>query len=107
MYTEIRTCRPTIGAVPDSLDVVGETGIAIETYHLGHLVGSCFSETGPINEIVPIRAFSSLDDRQACRAALMAESEWRALLPAFRDPVEVADIGMLRPAAARPRRLTF
>lgn len=102
MYYEIRTYRLKNGSIPDYLKAVGETGIAIQKKHLGHLVGYFFSEIGPINEIVHIWAFDSLDERERRRAALMADPDWRAFLPKIRDLIEVADNKIMKPAAFLP-----
>jgi hypothetical protein len=102
MYYEIRTYRLKNGAIPDYLAVVGEIGIAIQKKHLGNLVGYFFSEIGPINEIVHIWAFTSLDDRQERRARLMADPDWRAFLPKIRDLIETADNKIMKPAAFSP-----
>jgi len=103
MYYEIRTYRLKNGAIPDYLKVVGDEGIAIQTKHLGTLVGYFFSEIGPINEIVHIWAFASLDDRSERRARLMADPDWRAFLPKIRDLIEVADNKIMKAAAFSPR----
>lgn len=101
MYIEIRTYRLRNGAIPDYLAAVTE-GIAIQRRHLGTLVGYYSSEIGPINQIVHIWAFASLDDREARRAALMADPDWRAFLPRIRDLIEVAETKIMKPAAFSP-----
>ena len=102
MYYEIRTYRLRNGAIPEYLKVVREEGIAIQKKHLGTLVGYFFSEIGPINEIVHIWAFESLDDRAARRAGLMADPDWQGFLPKIRDLIEVADNKIMKPAAFSP-----
>lgn len=97
MFYEIRTYRLKNGAVPTYLDAVAE-GIEIQKRHLEHLVGYFFSEIGPINEIVHIWAFASLDDRQARRARLNADPQWQAFLPRIRDLIEVAETKIMKPA---------
>ena len=101
MYIEIRTYRLSNGAIPDYLAAVAE-GIEIQRRHLGTLVGYYSSEIGPINQIVHIWAFASLDDREARRAALMADPDWRAFLPRIRDLIEVAETKIMKPAAFSP-----
>ena len=91
MFNEIRTYRLKNGAIPGYLKVVGEEGIEIQKKHLGHLFGYFLSEIGPINEIVHIWAYESLDDRSARRARLAADPAWQAFLPKIRDLIEVAD----------------
>ncbi|MGG7516510.1 NIPSNAP family protein [Allorhizobium undicola] len=98
MFYEIRTYRLKNGAIPGYLKAVGEEGIAIQKEHLGHLVGYYFSEIGPINEIVHIWAFASLDDRDARRARLAADPRWQAFLPRIRDLIELAENKIMKPA---------
>lgn len=98
MYYEIRTYRLKNGAIPGYLKVVGEEGIAIQKKHLGQLVGYYFSEIGPINEIVHIWAYESLDDREARRARLAGDPAWQAFLPKIRDLIEVAENKIMKPA---------
>ncbi|MGP4753287.1 NIPSNAP family protein [Agrobacterium pusense] len=98
MFYEIRTYRLKNGAIPAYLKVVEEEGIEIQKSHLGELVGYFFSEIGPINEIVHIWAFSSLDDREERRARLMADPRWLSFLPKIRDLIEVAENKIMKPA---------
>lgn len=102
MFVEIRTYRLKNGGIPEYLKVVGETGIAIQKKHLGNLVGYFSSEIGPVNEIVHIWSFASLDDRQARRARLAADPEWQAFLPKIRDLIVTADNKIMTPAAFSP-----
>ena len=102
MFVEIRTYRLKNGAVPAYLKVVEEEGIAIQKAHLGQLVGYFSSEIGPINEIVHIWAFDSLDDRERRRSALMADPAWQAFLPKIRDLIEVAENKIMKPARFSP-----
>lgn len=83
MFYEIRTYRLRNGAIPTYLKVVEEEGIAIQRKHLGELVGYFFSEIGPINEIVHIWAYPSLDERERRRAALMNDAAWRIFFPRY------------------------
>lgn len=101
MYIEIRTYRLRNGALPAYLAAVAE-GIAIQKRHLGALVGYYSSEIGPINEIVHIWAFASLDDRDARRARLNADPDWIAFLPRIRDLIEVAENKIMKPAPFSP-----
>lgn len=102
MFVEIRTYRLKNGAIPEYLKVVGEQGIAIQKKHLGTLVGYFSSEIGPINEIVHIWSFASLDDRQARRASLAADADWQAFLPRIRDLIVTAENKIMSPAAFSP-----
>lgn len=102
MLYEIRTYRLKNGSIPDYLKVVGEIGITIQQKHLGNLVGYFSSEIGPINEIVHIWGFDSLDDRQKRRAQLAADPEWQAFLPKIRDLIVTAENKIMTPAVFSP-----
>ena len=101
MFVEIRTYRLRNGTVPAYLAAVA-AGIAIQRRHLGALVGYYSAEIGPINQIVHIWAFASLDDREARRARLNADPEWIAFLPRIRDLIEEAESKIMKPAAFSP-----
>lgn len=90
------------GGTPEYLRVVGEIGIAIQKKHLGHLIGYFSSEIGPINEIVHIWGYATLDDRQTRRAQLAADSEWQAFLPKIRDLIVTAESKIMSPASFSP-----
>lgn len=102
MFYEIRTYQLKNGAIPDYLKVVEDEGIAIQARHLGSLVAYFHSEIGPLNEIVHIWAYASLDDRQARRARLMADPEWLAFLPKIRDLIVSGDNKIMKPARFSP-----
>lgn len=102
MFYEVRTYRLKNGAIAEYLKVVGEEGIAIQKKHLGNLAGYFYSEIGPVNEIVHIWGFSSLDDRQARRARLAADPDRQAFLPRIRDLIVTADNKIMSPAAFSP-----
>lgn len=102
MFYEIRTYRLKNGAIPAYLEVVEKEGIEIQKSHLGELVGYFFSEIGTINEIVHIWGFTSLDDWEKRRAALMADPAWQAFLPKIRDLIEVAENKIMKPARFSP-----
>ncbi|MEY9999916.1 hypothetical protein ABIA18_001714 [Sinorhizobium fredii] len=82
--------------------MVEEEGIAIQKKHLGGLVAYFFSEIGPINEIVHIWSYASLDERERRRAALLEDPDWRAFLPKIRDLIEVAENKIMKAARFSP-----
>ncbi|MBS7537996.1 NIPSNAP family protein [Ancylobacter lacus] len=102
MIYEMRTYRLKTGAVPAYVKLVGEEGIAIQRGHLGTLVGYFSSDIGPLNEIVHIWAYASLDDRAARRAALAADPAWQAFLPKIQALIEVMENKILLPTAFSP-----
>lgn len=102
MFYEIRTYRLRNGGVPEYLAAVGDSGIAIQKRHLGHLAGYFYSEIGPVNEIVHIWGYSTLDDRQARRAKLAEDPEWQSFLPKIRNLIVTAESKIMSPANFSP-----
>lgn len=102
MLYEMRTYRLRTGAVPAYVKLVAEEGIAIQQAHLGNLVGYFSSDIGPLNEIVHIWAYESLDDRAARRAALNADPAWLAFLPKIQALIEVMENKILLPTSFSP-----
>jgi len=102
MIYEMRTYRLRTGTVPSYLRLVEHEGIEIQKEHLGQLVGYFFSEIGPLNEIVHVWAYTSLDDRERRRIALGADPRWQAFLPKIQALIEVMDNKIMKPAAFSP-----
>ncbi len=102
MIYEMRTYRLKTGTLPAYLKLVEEEGIAIQKSHLGELVGYFYSEIGPLNQIVHMWAFASLDDREARRVALAADARWQLFAPKIQALIEVMENKILKPAAFSP-----
>ena len=102
MIYEMRTYRLKTGTVPAYVKLVAEEGIAIQKGHLGNLVGYFSSDIGPLNEIVHIWAYASLDDRAARRAALAADPAWQGFLPKIQALIEVMENKILLPTPFSP-----
>jgi hypothetical protein len=102
MYYEIRTYKIRTGAVPAYLKLVEEEGIALQKHHLGELVGYFFSEIGPLNQIVHMWAYTSLDDREARRQRLAEDPAWQAFSPKIQALLETMESKILKPAVFSP-----
>jgi hypothetical protein len=102
MIYEMRTYRLRTGNVPSYLQLVEQEGIEIQKEHLGHLVGYFFSEIGPLNEIVHVWAYASLDNRDRRRNALAADQRWQTFLPKIQALIEVMENKIMKPTAFSP-----
>ncbi len=102
MFYELRSYRLKTGTVPLYLKLVEEEGIAIQSAYLGGLAGYFATEIGPLNEIVHIWAYTSLDERERRRAALMRDARWLAFLPKIQALIETMETKILRPAPFSP-----
>ncbi len=102
MYYEIRTYQMKTGTVPAYLKLVEEEGIELQKRYLGELVGYFFSEIGPLNQIVHIWAYPSLDEREARRARLAADPAWQAFMPKIQALMDIMENKIMKPAAFSP-----
>jgi hypothetical protein len=102
MIYEMRTYRMKVGTVPAYLKLVDQEGIAVQKSHLGQLVGYFFSDIGALNEIVHIWAYADLNDREARRAALLADARWQQFLPKIQALIETMENKILKPASFSP-----
>lgn len=104
MIYEMRTYRLKVGAVAAYLKLVEEEGIAVQTSHLGQLVGYFSSEIGALNEIVHLWAYEDLNDRATRRAGLAADPRWREFLPKLQSLIETMENRILLPSQFSPLR---
>lgn len=76
MFYELRTytLKPTL--MGDWLALYQSDALAVQTEHLGQLVGFFTTEFGDVNQVVHIWAYTSLDDRTQRRAAMAADPRW-------------------------------
>jgi hypothetical protein len=102
MYYEIRTYKIRTGAVPAYLKLVEEEGIELQKKHLGQLVGYFFSEIGPLNQIVHMWAYASLDERETRRKRLADDPAWQAFSPKIQALLETMESKIMKPAAFSP-----
>ena len=102
MIVEQRTYRLKAGTVRDYLRTYEAEGLPLQKKHLGRLVGSFFTEIGPLNEIVHLWAYDSLDDRAARRAALSADPAWVTYAPKIFAFIEIQESKILVPAPFSP-----
>ncbi|SAL76321.1 NIPSNAP family protein [Caballeronia arvi] len=104
MFYEIRTYRIRTGAVPAYLKLVEEEGIELQKKYLENLVGYFQSEIGPLNQIVHIWAYPSLDERERRRAALANDPAWQAFAPKIQALMEEMENKIMRPTSFSPLR---
>ncbi len=102
MFYEMRTYRLRVGAMPAYLDLVANEGIALQKKYLGELVAYFTSDLGPLNQIVHIWRFASLDDRDLRRKQLLADAEWQAFLPKLQPLIEEMECKIMCPTRFSP-----
>jgi hypothetical protein len=80
MIVDCRTYMLKPGAVMPYLTLYQREGLPVQTKHLGRPVGYYHTETGPLNQIVHMWKYESVEDRAKRRAALQADPDWQAYL---------------------------
>ena len=75
-FVEIREYQLVTGAVGEYLSAYREHGYAIQRSHLGEPVGWYTTEIGPLNQIVHLWRYESLEDRTNRRNRLFADPDW-------------------------------
>ncbi len=74
---------------------------AVQTDHLGQLIGFFFTEIGVVNQVVHIWAYESLDDRLVRRARMAQDERWQTFSRKNRElaAVERLESVLMRPTA--------
>lgn len=62
------------------LKLYEELGLPVQLRHLGNLIGFFQTEIGPLNQVIHLWGFDSLEDRQRRRAAMAQDAEWHEFL---------------------------
>ena len=81
MYVEERMYVLQIGKAAEYFRNYEEFGLKVQLKHLPHLVGYYVTEVGPQNMVIHLWAYDDLNQRDRCRAAMQADSDWQAYLP--------------------------
>ena len=76
MIYEKRTYTINPLKMADWLALYKSDAYAVQTEHLGKLIGFFFTEIGVVNQVVHIWAYESLDDRLARRARMAQDERW-------------------------------
>ncbi len=97
----IYTLHP--GNVPLFLKQYGE-GMEVQVRLLGNMIGYSFTDVGPLNQIVHLRGYSSMDDRYERRAQLQASEEWQSYAKKMRPLVAHVENKILIPTSFCPVR---
>lgn len=73
-------------------------GMAIQKPILGRMVGYYTTEFGPLNQVIHLWAYESLEERTERRARLLADAGWKAYSAKVRPMVERQENKLLIPA---------
>jgi hypothetical protein len=73
-------------------------GLAIQKPILGRMVGYYGTEFGPLNQVIHLWAYESLQEREERRARLLADERWKAYVAKVRPMVQHQENKLLMPA---------
>jgi hypothetical protein len=62
------------------LKLYEECGLPVQLRHLGNLIGFFQTEIGPLNQVVHLWGFDTLEERQRRRAAMATDPDWQEFL---------------------------
>jgi hypothetical protein len=83
----------------DYLKLYEAEGLAIQGKALGSPLGYFATETGELNAVVSLWRYESFEDRQARRAALASQQDWKDFLSKVRPMISSMSNRLLSPAA--------
>src|SRR5256885_11018438 len=78
MLVEQRTYTAHPGKWRDYMALYQTEGLELQQRILGRMVGYYTSDSGPLNQIVHLWAYTDLNERAERRARLLAEPRWQA-----------------------------
>ena len=79
-----------------------EEGIAIQEPILGRLFGYFSTEVGPLNQVIHMWVYDSMDERAKRRAQLMDNPDWLKFLTRLRPLIESQENKILIPMSFSP-----
>jgi hypothetical protein len=77
---DLRTYRCAPGHVPAQLDLYGKLGYPVQLRYMGEPVCYLVAESGQLNTLVHAWAYESAADREAKRAKMMQDPDWKHFL---------------------------
>ena len=98
MYIDERIYTLHAGKVPVFLKLYEDEGMDIQVKILGKMMGYFYTEFGPLNQIVHMWGYDSLDDRMIRRRKLLASEEWKSYAAKMQPLVHHVENKLLVPA---------
>lgn len=96
----IYTVQPTKARA--FIRILEEGGYAIQSEHLGKAIGFFTTEFGPLNQVIHLWKYESMEDRSRRRAALQADPRWQEVVKQLSALVVKQENKLLVPAPFTP-----
>jgi len=90
------------GNVKPFLTLYEAEGKDVQIRILGNMIGYFYTDIGPLNQVVHMWGYDSMDDRYRRRADLQATPEWQAYAKQMRPLVRHIENKILIPADFSP-----
>lgn len=103
MLIEKRTYTMHPGRMQEFLAIYEAEGLALHTKYL-HLVGYFTTEIGPLNQVITMWRYNSMQERDDLRAQLYADPEWIAFGPKTTSFIQTMETAILKPTRFSPLR---
>jgi hypothetical protein len=105
MIVEQRTYLVKAGRTADFLAAVETLGLPVMRPLLGGLIGYFVTEIGPLNEVVHLWAYESLEDRARRRQQVTEHPGWAEFVATVRPLFERMESRIMMPASFTPLTL--
>lgn len=102
MYVDERIYTLKNGKVGEFLKLYEAEGKSVQMRILGNMIGYFHTDIGPLNQVVHMWGYESLDERQRRRAELQASEEWQAYARQMRPLVQSVENKILIPEPWSP-----
>ena len=102
MIVEERIYTLYPGKVPEYMKHYETEGLAVQIRHLPRMVGYFTTEIGPLNQVIHMWGYDSLDQRAERRAALGADPAWQAYVAKIRPLIITQERKILLPMPWSP-----
>lgn len=108
MIIEQRTYTLNTGNHLNYLKLYEQEGYHIQLSILGNLIGYYFTDIGPLNQIIHMWGYKSLDDRANRRKALFENPNWLSYVSKVMPMIAHQESKILMPAKFfEPKGVTF
>lgn len=101
MLIEKRTYTLYPGKMQDFLAIYEAEGLALHTKYLS-MVGYFTTDIGPLNQIITMWRYESMQQREDLRAQLYADPAWIAFGPKTTDYIQTMETVILKPTRFSP-----
>tara|TARA_B110000014_G_C19536389_1_gene287549 strand:+ start:57 stop:371 length:315 start_codon:yes stop_codon:yes gene_type:complete len=98
MIIEHRTYKIKPGKLNTLMELYEKLGMDVHKKILGNQIGYFYTEIGPLNEIVHLYGYESLDDRARRRKELSENETWQKFISQAIDFIENQESKILLPA---------